>query len=69
MANYTYTVIFMDSEIAFGEGESFEYAREEALGQVFNPSGIASMYPRDDLEFISTCDSGVIGSVSGPCFL
>ena len=63
MANYTYTVIYMDSEIAFGEGESFEYARDEALGQV------SGMYPRDDLEFVSTCDSGVIGSVSGPCFL
>jgi hypothetical protein len=63
MATYTYTVIYMDSEIAFGEGESFEYAREEALEQ------ISEMYPRDDLEFISTCDTGVIGSVSGPCFL
>ena len=63
MANYTYTVIFADAELAFGEGESFEFARDEALEQV------PSVYPLDCLEYVSTCDSGAIRHVSGPCFI
>lgn len=63
MANYTYTVLYQDAEIAASEGMSFEWAREEALAEV------SPMYPRDELEFVATCDTGVIATVSGPCYL
>jgi len=62
MATYTYTVVYMDSEIAFAEAESFEAAREEAL------SSVDAMYPQEDLEFIANCSSGAIGQVTGPCY-
>ena len=62
MATYTYTVVYMDSEIAFAEAESFEAAREEALNDV------GAMYPQEDLEFIANCSDSVIGQVTGPCY-
>lgn len=63
MSNYTYTVLYQDDEVAHSEAMSFEFARAEAL------SDVPAIYPREDLTFISTCDSGVIASISGPCFL
>lgn len=63
MANFTYTVLYMDSEVSSSEGETFEYARETALEDV------PAFYPRDELEFVATCDSGPISHVSGPCYL
>lgn len=60
--NYTYTVLYMDSEVSFGEGESFEYAREEAL------ENVPAMYPQEDLMFSATCNNGMIGEVTGPCY-
>lgn len=63
MANYTYTVLYFDAEVACCEGDSFEYCRETALADV------PPIYPRDDLTFVATCDSGALASVSGPCYL
>jgi hypothetical protein len=63
MATYTYTVLYQGAEIATSEGMSFEWAREEAL------SDVSSMYPRDELEFVATCDTGVVRHISGPCYL
>lgn len=62
-STYTYTVLYQDAEIAFAEADRFEDAREEAL------SSVSSMYPRDELTFIANCSSGVIGQVTGPCYL
>jgi hypothetical protein len=58
MATYTYVVVYMDSEIAFAEAESFEAAREEALNSV------DARYPKEDLEFIANCP-GIMGNVTG----
>lgn len=63
MTTYTYTVVYMDSEIAFAEAERFEDARAEALESVPN------YYPREDLMFIANCSSGVVSQVTGPCYL
>lgn len=63
MANFTYTVLYMGAEIAACDGETFEYARETALEDV------PDYYPREDLEFVATCDSGPLRHVEGPCYL
>lgn len=62
MGTYTYTVLYMDQEVSSAEAERFEDAREEALASV------PSMYPCDELTFIAS-SSGVIGQVTGPCYL
>jgi hypothetical protein len=62
MPHYTYTVLYCDAEVACCEGATFEYCRETALAEV------PAMYPREDLMFESTCDSGVLYAVSGPCY-
>ncbi len=63
MANFTYTVLYGDEEVASEQGESFEYCRETAL------EAVPSYYPREELTFSATCDTGVIGQVTGPCYL
>jgi hypothetical protein len=60
---YTYTVLHDDAEIAFAESDSFESARESALDDV------PRMYPRNELTFIAHCTTGVIQTVTGPCYL
>ncbi|WP_423197881.1 hypothetical protein DFLDMN_001520 [Cupriavidus sp. H19C3] len=42
-AHYTVTALYMDAEIAAGEGDSHEYAVRECM------DGVSDMYPAEDV--------------------
>lgn len=49
---YQVTAIYQGSEVGYGEGDSYEYAANEAA------ESVPSIYPEDDV--ILTCSSGIM---------
>ena len=56
MSLYTYTVVCFGAEIGFGEGETFEWAKEEAEEQANTQS---LCYPREEWGYIAVHPSGM----------
>jgi hypothetical protein len=56
MKTFTYTVVCFGAEIGAGEGETFEYAKEEAEQQA---SESGPFYPRDDWGYIAQHPNGM----------
>lgn len=54
--HYTYTVVCFGAEIGFGEGETFEYAKEEAELQAADSS---DMYPKEEWGYITQAPNGM----------
>lgn len=53
---YAYTVVCFGAEIGFGEGETFEYAKQEAEEQA---SENGAFYPRNDWGYITQHPNGM----------
>lgn len=53
---FTHTIVCFGAEIGFGEGETFEYAKQEAEGQAAENG---AWYPRDDWGYISQHPNGM----------
>ena len=60
---FTYSILYQGCEVACAEAERFEDAREQAINDA-----VETIYgdALDECEFVATCDTGVIGTVSGP---
>lgn len=56
MKTYTYTVVCFGAEIGAGEGETFEYAKQEAEEQA-QENG--AMYPQEEWGYIAQHPSGM----------
>ncbi len=53
---YTYTIVCFGAEIGYGEGETFEYAKEEATETA---NAQSSMYPESEWGYIAKHPNGM----------
>jgi hypothetical protein len=54
---YQVTAMYQDAEVGYGEGESYEYAMNEAV------DSLADAYPTEDVKLV--CSHGIL-TVSTP---